>query len=119
MTADQVKVQYRGDVDVRDLDKNVHGYLDWKLHYEGNVLTIQNFESGGTFLQLQVQWPGAGTYDNEVIVVIYSADVDTSGIYEDSRIAIWGRPQKYFEGTNAYGGTIEQALLYGDFVEHR
>ncbi|MDI3341194.1 MAG: hypothetical protein QJR03_11765 [Sphaerobacter sp.] len=115
LTREQEMALYRPDVDVRELYKNVMKYYDWKLYYEGEVLSIFS-NSDGTLLQLKV-WYGAGFLDYEVIIVTYDAAVDTTGIYEDSRVAIWGRPLMMFTITNAYGGKVDQPLLAGDYLQ--
>ena len=62
LTEEQIKALYRADLDVRELANDVDKYKDWKLYYEGNVLTI--FSSGGTSqVQVKVSYPGAGPFD--------------------------------------------------------
>ncbi len=114
-TPAKLKAQYRGDVDVRELYKNIDRYYDWKLRYTGTVLTIMS-DSSGTLVQVRVPY-GGDLLDYKVIDVIYDSTVDTSGIYEDSKVTIWGRPIKMFTITNAYGGQVDQPLLAGDFIE--
>jgi hypothetical protein len=118
LTVEQAKALYRGDLDVRELHKNLDAYRDWKLTYEGEVLTIEE-DSDAVAMQVKV-WYGPGLLDWEAIVVDYDkceVQVDTTGIYEGTRVRIWGRPVTMFEGTNAFGGTIRQPLLVGDFLE--
>ncbi len=82
------------------------------------MLTIEENEDG-VFMQVMV-WYGPNPLDWEAIVVIYDKKkvvIDTHGIYEGTRVRIWGRPLTMFEGTNAYGGAIRQPLLAGDFLE--
>ena len=114
MTADQIKQQYRGDVDVRELYKNIDKYHDWKLYYEGSVLSIQS-DSSGTLVQVRVYY-GSGVLDDKVIDVYFDTSVPTDGIYEDTNVAVWGRPVKMFTITNAYGGQVDQPLLSGDYI---
>ena len=118
LTVEQAKALYRGDLDVRELHKNLVAYRNWKLTYEGEVLSIEE-DSNAVAMQVKV-WYGPGLLDWEAIVVYYDkheVPVDTTGIYEGTRVRIWGRPVTMFEGTNAFGGTIRQPLLVGDFLE--
>ena len=105
------KSDYRGDVDVRDLYKNIDKYLGWKLTYAGNVLTIRG-DSSGTVVQLKV----GRVNDYQVIDLFYPVSVSTDGIYEDSFITVWGRPIQMYTITNALGGQVDQPLLFGDYI---
>lgn len=118
LTTEQAKALYRADLDVRELHKNLDAYRDWKLTYEGEVLSIEE-NRDAVAMQVKV-WYGPGLLDWEAIVVYYDkreVDVDTAGIYEGTRVRVWGRPLTMFEGTNAFGGTIRQPLLIGDYLE--
>jgi hypothetical protein len=115
MTEAQTKAQYRGDVDVRELYKNIGNYLDWKLTYSGSVLTISS-DSNGTLVQVEVPY-GSGLLDTKVVDVVFDASVSTDGIYEDTNVVIWGRPLQMFTITNAMGGQVDQPLLAGDYIE--
>lgn len=118
MTTDEAKAQYRGDIDIREIDKNVDGYYDWKLTYAGEVLTIQQ-DGERTLVQVQVTYPGGSDFDRVTIVVLYDDSHAGDGIYEDDYVTIWGRPITMFEFTNAFGGTVSQPLFTGDFIEKR
>ena len=118
MTADEVKAQYRGDIDIREIDKNVDAYYDWKLTYAGEVLTIQQ-DGERTLVQVQVAYPGGSDFDRVTIVVLYDDAHAGDGVYEDDYVTIWGRPITMFEFTNAFGGTVSQPLFSGDFIEKR
>lgn len=115
MTVDEIKAQYRGDVDIREIDKAVERYVDWKMTYTGEVLTIQQSDTY-TFLQVQVTYPGGSSYDRVTVVVIFFDGHAGDGIFEDDIVQFWGRPLMYFEGTNLYGGTIRQAQFTGDYI---
>jgi hypothetical protein len=99
---------------VRDLYKNIAQYHDWKLTYAGTVLTISS-DTSGTLVQVTVSY-GPGALDTKVIDVIYDTTVDTTGIYEDTNVVVWGRPINMFTITNVYGGKVDQPLLAGDFI---
>lgn len=118
MTIDEQKAQYRGDLDVREVDKNIDAYYNWKLFYEGEVLTIFQDEDR-TLLQVQVMYPGGSIYDRIVIVVLYNDPHAGDGIFEDDTVAVWARPITMFDITNAYGGKVSQPLFEGDFIEKR
>ncbi len=112
---DQIKAQYRSDLGVRELYKNVDTYKGWKLFYEGTVLTIFA-DSSGTQVQVKVFY-GSGVLDYKVILLWYDSHVSTNGIYEDSSVAVWGRPVEMYSFENAYGGTVSQPLFAGDYIE--
>ena len=118
MTTEQVKAQYRADVDVRDLYKDLGAYRDWKLYYEGQVLLISNPSSGGSFIQVQVPY-GPGVLDNKVIIAVAqpNSKIDTTGIYEKTRVGVGVRCLQWFTITNAYGGKVDQPLCSADFIE--
>lgn len=82
------------------------------------MLTIEE-DRNAVAMQVKV-WYGPGFLDWEAIVIYYDkreVQVETTGIYEGTRVRVWGRPVTMFEGTNAFGGTIRQPLLVGDFLE--
>ena len=108
------KSDYRGDVDVRDLYKNIEKYKDWKLTYAGHVLTIKGADYG-TWLQLTVQY-GATSFDTEVIDFVFPQGISMDGIYEDSYVTVWGRPYETTTITNLYGGPVDQPLFVGDYI---
>jgi len=114
-TEAQLKAQYRGDVDVRDLYKDVAKYHDWKLTYAGTVLTIYSDSTSGTLVQVKVAY-GSGILDTKVIDLHYDPSVDVSGIYENSSVVVWGYPISMFTITNSYGGQVSQPLLGGDYI---
>ncbi|CCF85940.1 hypothetical protein NITHO_6200001 [Nitrolancea hollandica Lb] len=115
LTEEQIKAQYRTDLDVRELTKDVSKYKDWKLYFEGEVLTIYGGEDG-TQIQLMVKYPGQGPYDEDEIIIINTLG-DTPGIYKNSRVAVWGRPVRTVEFQNMLGGIVSQPLLTADYVE--
>ena len=115
LTVAQDKAQYRGDVDVRELYKDITKYHGWKLFYTGTVLSI-SAAGTSTFVQVKVPY-GSGVLDTEVIDLSFNASVSTDGIYEGTNVVVWGRPVSMFTITNAYGGKVDQPLLAGDYIE--
>jgi|GEM_PF-741506 len=115
LTPEENMALYRSDVDVRDLYKNVEAYYQWKLRFEGEVLTIRS-DSTATMIQVQVPY-GSGFLETETIIVLYEPPIDTTGIYERTRVAVWGRPITMFSFTNALGGRVSQPLLEGDYIQ--
>jgi len=101
-------------VDVRDLYKNLEQYRDWKLYYEGTVLSI-TVAGGAPVIQLEVFY-GPGATDFKVLDYVLNAGTPTAGIYEGTRVGIWGRPGSMTTITNVYGGRVDQPLLHGDYI---
>jgi hypothetical protein len=106
--------EYRGDIDVRDLYKNIDKYIDWKLTYAGHVLNLEGI-SAGTWLQLTVQY-GATAYETEIIDFVFPTSVSMDGIYENTYVTVWGRPYEMTTITNMYGGPVDQPLFVGDYI---
>ena len=105
------RLNYRDNVDVRELYKEISSYVGKYLQYEGTVLTIQADQSG-TFIQLTV--PYLDMSGSDVVDFIFAPNISTQGILEESKIDAWARPIKMYTITNAYGGQVAQPLLYGD-----
>jgi tetratricopeptide (TPR) repeat protein len=85
-----------------------------RIHFAGTVFTIYE-ESEGTVMQLWV-YDGSGSYnDVEAVTVLYPGRLP--GVYEDSRVEIWGYASGIVEGTNAFGGSVRQPLIVAKFAE--
>lgn len=103
-----------GDIDVRELDKSPDQYAGQLIHLHGEVFNI-NESGGGTFLQMNVRKPGGSAY--ETLPVMVSYDGALPGIYEDSQIDVYGVGAGAQSGTNAFGGEIDQPLVFADIVQ--
>ena len=115
MTVSQQKAQYRGDIDVRELYKDITKYHRWKLTYVGTVLTIYS-GADSTYLQVMVSY-GPSILDYKVIQLTYDESVNMDGIYEESKVVVWGYPLGMLPFINRNGAKIDQPLLGGDFIE--
>ncbi len=95
-------------VDIRDLAKNPDKYAGAQLHYKGEVFNIQE-SSSGTVMQIWVAIPGGDRFDRESVVV--ACRCKASGVYEGTIVEFWGYGAGSAEGTNAFGGKIQQPLI--------
>lgn len=101
------------EMDIRELDAYPLKYVGDKVKLRGQVFNIM---SDG--IQMWVRKPGGGSFDNVAVVVTWLTDsVLPDQVYEDTWITVYGRAMGTFEGTNAYGGTITQPLIYADIIE--
>jgi len=111
---EQAKARWQ-TVDIRDLVKNPDRYNEQQVHYEGEVLSIEEADDG-TVMQIWVQVPGGSDFDREVVIVVYRGGTD--GIYEDTKVEFWGYCKGALEGTNAFGGAIRQPLISADYLTY-
>ncbi|MEZ4515622.1 MAG: SH3 domain-containing protein [Chloroflexota bacterium] len=106
----------RGDyseIDIRELDSYGNKYLGDKVRLRGKVFNI--LDDG---LQMWVRIPGGGSFDNVAVVVTWiSDDILPDQVYENTYITVYGRVIGTFEGTNAYGGSVSQPLIYAEIIE--
>ncbi len=104
-----------GTVDIRALVKNPDRYVDAELHYEGEVLSIEEGDFGAA-MQVWVDIPGGGSFDREVVMVIFGGD--TTPIYEGTNVEFWGYGDGSFEGTNAFGATIVNPIIIAKYLSY-
>ena len=107
-TADEVRAEYAW-VDSRDLVIRPDSFTGEKIAVQGSVFNIQVDADGYTTMQI---WLDGGS---EAAVIGY--DGDSTGIYEGTWITAYGVGSGTFEGTNAFGGTISQPLIFADIVD--
>ncbi len=101
------------EMDIRELDAYPTKYISNKVKLRGQVFNIM---SDG--LQMWVRVPGGGRFDNVAVVLTWTSDsILPAQVYEDTWIVVYGRAMGTWEGTNAYGATITQPLIYADIIE--
>ncbi len=101
-------------VDVRDLKKNPDGFKGQRVQLTGDVFNIR-VSGNVTDLQFYVPIPGGTAYDREAVQVHYVGD--TTGIYEKTRITVYGVAQGSGGGTNAFGASLSQPLIAAQRIE--
>ena len=102
-------------VDIRDLAKNPDGYIGREVHYRGEVFSIEE-SSDGSAMQVWVDIPGGSEFDQEAVIVFFEGKTDN--IYEGTEVEFWGYCSGAFEGTNAFGGTIQQPLILAEYLTY-
>lgn len=107
-TADEVRAEYEW-VDTRDLVIRPHEFKGVKIAVQGTVFNIDVSSDGVTGMQI---WLDGGS---EAAVIVYEGE--SRGIYEGTWVTVYGVGAGTFQGTNAFGGTIEQPLIYADIVD--
>jgi hypothetical protein len=116
------KDAYTWLADPRELDVRPHNHIGEKWVFCGTVTFLQVAGVGSSLYPadnvttswdsvLQVWPPG---YDVRFMV---GFDGDTSGIFEDSYVCVWGTVVDTASGSNAFGGSIVNALFDAEFVE--
>ena len=101
------------EMDIRELDAYPTKYVGDKIKLRGQVFNIM-----GDGLQMWVREPGGGRFDNVAVVVTWLSDsILPDQVYEDTWITVYGVAMGTFDGTNAYGGTITQPMVYADIIE--
>lgn len=101
------------EMDIRELDAYPTKYVGDKVKLRGQVFNIM--DDG---LQMWVRKPGGGRFDTVAVVVIWLSDsILPEQVYNDTWITVYGRAKGTWKGTNAYGATITQPLIYADIIE--
>ena len=65
-------------------------------------------------MQAWIQIPKGGEFDREAIVIYWSGNSD--GIYDKTKIEVWGHCVGSFEGENAFGATVSQPAVQADYL---
>ena len=125
LTADQMMAQYQPLADVRDLAIRPWTLYGQKIVFSGTILSIHVAQPGYVFtlgdtdpqeytseLQVIVTAPDGST---EVVFVGYNGD--TTGMYEDSYVTVYGVPVDTQSFTNMMGGGVTQPLVAADLIE--
>ena len=125
LSADQLLSQYQPLADVRDLAIRPWTMYGQKIVFSGTILSIHVASPGEYFplgdsdpqpfnsaIQVTVVAPDGST---EVVFVGYNGD--TSGMYEDSYVTVYGVPIDTQSFTNTLGGGVTQPLVAADLVE--
>jgi len=107
-TADEIRADYTW-VDSRDLVIRPNEFMNDKVAVQGTVFNIMVDADGFTTMQI---WLDGGS---EAAVIGYEGD--SQGIYEGTWVTVYGVAYGTFEGTNAFGGTISQPLIFADIVD--
>lgn len=109
---------YRGDLDVRELYRDLWSYVDVPLFYRGMVWAV--IEQGElAFVQVKVPF-GAGPEDWKAVIFLfplYRVSIDTQRIREGVTVEVWGRPRTMFRFTEDQGKLVQQPLLLGDQIK--
>ncbi|MGH2535482.1 MAG: thermonuclease family protein [Thermomicrobiales bacterium] len=124
-SVEEIKAQYAPLADVRELAIRPGGMLGQKIWFYGTVQVIEVALPGQiallgdndpqpftAALQVDVVAPD-GT--SEFVFVGYNGD--TTGIFEGSYVLVYGTVVGTQSGTNAFGGTVVQPMVSGQFVE--
>lgn len=123
-TPEQIKAQYES-VDVRDVAIRPANYFGRKITFSGTILTIQvappgrGYEIGDTTPDLFVTYMQvtATAIDGSTQVLVVGFDGDTSGMFEDSYVVVYGTVFDTHSGTNMLGGVITQPAVDAEIVE--
>lgn len=123
-TPEMIKAQYES-VDVRDVSIRPANYFDRKITFAGTILTIQvappgrGYEIGDsnpdlfvTYMQVTVT-----AIDGSTQVIVVGYDGDTSGMFEDTYVVVYGTVFDTHSGTNMLGGVITQPAVDAEIVE--
>lgn len=102
------------EIDVRELEKNPDQYIDNMLLLRGEVFNIEE-QSGATWLQMWVRYPGGSTSERVAVVVTFPNELP--GVFEDTDIVVYGRGDGSSSGTNLMGGLVEQPLVRAERVD--
>jgi hypothetical protein len=109
---------YRDDVDVRELYRDLVAYADRPLRYRGTVWTVIE-QNQLLFVQVRVPY-GSGPDEWRAIVVLfplYRVAVDTTLLREGTAVVVWGRPRTMLRFTDENGNEVTQPLLLGDRID--
>lgn len=99
-----------GTIDIRDLVKDPEKYKTKRVAYSGQVFNIE--ESRGTYT-MQI-WVTGGN-QREAVIVTHAGD--STGIYKDSFVRVYGVVFGAISGKNALGGTISQPGILAVYVD--
>lgn len=97
-------------IDIRDLVKDPEKYKTKRVAYSGQVFNIE--ESRGTYT-MQI-WVTGGN-QREAVIVTHAGD--STGIYKDSFVRVYGVVFGAISGKNAFGGTISQPGILAVYVD--
>lgn len=123
-TPEMIKAQYE-PVDLRDVSIRPSNYFGKKITFYGSVLTIQVAPPGrgynigdtdpeffSTFMQVQ-----GVAIDGSIQTIVVGYNGDTSGIFEDSYVTVYGTVFDTDSGTNLFGGVVTQPAVDAEIVE--
>lgn len=99
-------------IDIRELDAYTDDHVGEKIRLEGTVFNI-----GEDFFQINVRKPGGSTWDTIPVIITYLTIEKPRGVYEDTRIRVYGEVMGRLEGTNAFGGAISQVWVDAEMIE--
>lgn len=126
-TADaaEVRGEYPVLSDVREIAIRPGSYIGDKVQFTGRIFNIQ-VASAGQIATLGDQ----RTYQVPVVMQVYVVapdgseeavfigyDGDTTGMFEDTYVSIYGTVVGTQSGTNGFGGGITQPLVIADIIE--
>jgi hypothetical protein len=102
-------------VDIRELVKNPDRYDGSEIHYQGEVFNIRQ-DTDGAVMQVWVQVPGGSEFDREAVMVSWRGIA--TNVFKGTTVGFWGYGQGSVEGTNAFGGAIQQPLISAKYLTH-
>jgi hypothetical protein len=124
-TEDELKAQYPPLADVRELAIRPTGMIGQKISFYGSILDIgvagpdrafflgdENEVPYTAWIQVWVDAP-----DGSQEVVSVGFDGDTTGMFKNSYIVVYGTVVDTVSGTNGFGGAIVQPLVAAEFVD--
>lgn len=101
------------EIDIRELESYADNYIGEKLKIRGEIFNI--FTDG---LQIWVNKPGGNRFDRVAIIISWlDDDILPPQLYEGTWITVYGIGAGTIDGTNAYGGTITQPLIFAEIIE--
>jgi hypothetical protein len=109
-SAEEIRAEYTW-VDTRELVTRPFVFEGEKIAVSGSVFTIQA-EPGFTGMQIWVDTPNG----QEAVVIAFEGDLP--GVYEGTWVTVYGIGAGTFEGTNGFGATIVQPLIFADIVDY-
>jgi hypothetical protein len=111
----EIQMAQWGTVDIRELLRAPDTYNGIELHYAGDVVTIQEADTGA-FMQTWIQVPGGEVYEREAIVVFCRCVI--SKVYQGSYVEFWGYGAGTIEVASAAGGNIRRPLIVVTSAEY-
>ncbi len=102
-------------VDIREFYKNPIKYDGQQLHYIATVLTITESDGIAT-IQIDVPIPGADSFSITLDSIFVKYKGDTTGIYVDSVIEVWGYADGIEEYKNVMGADMAAPILRAKYL---
>jgi hypothetical protein len=101
------------EIDIRELESYADDHVGEKVKIQGEIFNV--LADG---LQIWVNKPGGSQFDRVAVIVSwFDENILPAELYEGDFITIYGIGAGTIDGTNAFGGTITQPLIFADIIE--